>query len=161
MQFVGKGGISIVSWQDEYKAKCVSPEEAVKIIESGDTVVIPVATEAQALSRGLLNREDELKNVNVLLRMPRFDLGWLGGGDVGDTFNVILDTQPASFGAKFMNEKGLDLIPFLYGLRFKGEHDARRMAEDIDVVMIVVSPPDCEPPSIVTSSVPPRRVSAL
>ncbi len=141
MQFVGKGGSYIVSWQDEYKAKCVSPEEAVKVIESGDTVVIPVATEAQALSRALLNREDELKNVNVLLRMPRFDLGWLGG-DVGDAFNVILDTQPASFGAKFMNEKGLDLIPFLYGLRFKGEHDARRMAEDIDVVMIVVSPPD-------------------
>jgi len=119
----------------------VSPEEAVKIIESGDAVVIPVATEVQALSRALMNRGNELKNVNVLLRMPRCDLGWLGG-DVGDAFNVILDTQPASFGAKFMNEKGLDLIPFLYGLRFKGEHDARRRAQDIDVVMIVVSPPD-------------------
>jgi 4-hydroxybutyrate CoA-transferase len=73
--------------------------------------------------------------------MPRFDLGWLGG-DVGGAFNVILDTQPASFGAKFMNEKGLDLIPFLYGLRFKGKGDARRKAQDVDVVMIVVSPPD-------------------
>ena len=141
MQFVGKGGSSIVSWQDEYKAKCVSPEEAVKIIEPGETVVIPVATEVQSLSRALMNRENELKNVNVLLRMPRFDLGWLGG-DVGDAFNIIMDTQPASFGAKFMNEKGLDLIPFLYGLRFKGEHDVRRKAQDIDVVMIVVSPPD-------------------
>ena len=130
-----------MSWQDEYKAKCVSPGEAVKIIESGNSVVIPVATEVQALSSALMNRGNELKNINVLLRMPRFDLGWLGG-DVGDAFNVILDTQPAGFGAKFMNEKGLDLIPFLYGLRFKGEHDARRMAEDIDVVMIVVSPPD-------------------
>jgi 4-hydroxybutyrate CoA-transferase len=119
----------------------VSPGEAVKIIESGDTVVIPVATEVQALSSALMNRGNELKNVTVLLRMPRCDLGWLGG-DVGDAFNIILDTQPASFGAKFMNEKGLDLIPFLYGLRFKGEHDARRRAQDIDVVMIVVSPPD-------------------
>jgi hypothetical protein len=75
-----------VSWQDEYKTKCVSPGEAVKIIESGDTVVIPVATEVQALSRALMNRGNELKNVNVLLRMPRFDLGWLVG-DVGDAFS--------------------------------------------------------------------------
>jgi 4-hydroxybutyrate CoA-transferase len=130
-----------VSWQEEYKAKCVSPEEAVDIVESGETVIIPVATEVQALSKALMNRKDELQNVNVLLRMPRCDLGWLGG-EFGDAFNVILDTQPASVGAKFMNEKGLDLIPFLYSLRFKGENDPRREAQNVDVVMIVVSPPD-------------------
>jgi len=133
----------MMSWQDEYKRKCVSPEKAVKIIESGDTVVIPVATEVQALSGALMGRKDELKDVTVtvLIRMPRYDLGWLGG-EFGEAFNVILDTQPASFGATFMNERKLDLIPFLYGLRFKGEGDARRKAQDVDVVMIVVSPPD-------------------
>jgi 4-hydroxybutyrate CoA-transferase len=132
--------MSLVNWQDDYKRKCVPPEEAVKIIQSGDTVIIPVATEVQALSWALMKRNDELKDVTILLRMPRYELGWLG--DIGETFNVIFDTQPASFGAKFINEKGLDLIPFLYGLRFKGEHDARRKPQDIDVVMIVVSPPD-------------------
>jgi 4-hydroxybutyrate CoA-transferase len=131
----------MMSWQDEYKRRCVSPERAVKVVESGDTVVIPVATEVQALSRALMSRRDELRDVTVMIRMPRFDLGWLGG-EFGEAFNVILDTQPASFGAKFMNEKKLDLIPFLYGLRFKGEGDARRKAQDVDVVMIVVSPPD-------------------
>jgi 4-hydroxybutyrate CoA-transferase len=135
------GKVSNVDWREEYKKKWVSPEEAVKIVESGETVIIPVATEVQALSRALMNRRDELRDITVLLRMPRFDLGWLKG-DVGAAFNVILDTQPASFGAKFMNEKGLDLIPFLYGLRFKGEGDFRRKAQDVDVVMIVVSPPD-------------------
>jgi len=130
-----------VGWQDEYKRKFVSPEEAVKIIESGDTVAIPVATEACALSKALMNRKDELKNVSILLRMPRFDLGWLGR-DFGETFTVILDTQPASVGAKAMREKGLDLMTFLYGLRFKAQHDPRREAGVIDVVMIVVSPPD-------------------
>jgi len=119
----------------------VLPEEAVKIIEPGDTVVIPVATECQALSRALMNRKCELKNVKVLLRMPRYDLGWISG-DFGDAFNVILDTQPASFGARAMEEKGLDLIPSLYGLRFKLEDDARRKAQPIDAVMIVASPPD-------------------
>jgi len=131
----------MVSWQEEYKGKYVSPEEAVRVIEPGDTVVIPVGTEVQALSRALMNRRGELRDVTVLLRMPRYDLGWLSG-DFAEAFNVILDTQPASLGAKAMNEKRVDLIPFLYGLRFKGEHDVRRKAQDVDVVMIVVSPPD-------------------
>jgi len=130
-----------VGWQDEYKRKFVSPEEAVKIIESEDTVAIPVATEACALSKALMNRKDELKNVSILLRMPRFDLGWFGR-DFGETFTVILDTQPAGVGAKAMKEKGLDLMPFLYALRFKAEHDPRREPQEIDVVMIVVSPPN-------------------
>jgi len=131
----------MVSWQEEYKGKCVSAEGAVKMIESGDTVVIPVGTEVQALSRALMNRMGELRDVTVLLRMPRYDLGWLSG-DFAEAFNVILDTQPASLGAKAMNERGVDLIPFLYGLRFKGEVDTRRTAPDRGVVMIVVSPPD-------------------
>lgn len=130
-----------MSWQEEYKKKWVPPEEAVKTIESGDIVAIPVATEVQALSRALMGRENELANVKVLIRLPRFDIGWFGR-DFGDTFEVIFDTQPAGIGAKAIRERGLDLIPFLYGLRFKGEHDARRKAQDIDVVMIVVSPPD-------------------
>jgi len=88
-----------------------------------------------------MSRRHELRNVKVLIRMPQFDLGWLSG-DFGDTFDVILDTQPASVGAKAMREKGLDLIPFLYGLRFKGEHDVRRKPQHLDAVMIVVSPPD-------------------
>ncbi|MFC1952370.1 acetyl-CoA hydrolase/transferase family protein [Chloroflexota bacterium] len=130
-----------MNWQDEYKRKSVSPQEAVKVVESGDTVVIPVATEAQALSKALMERKNELKNVKVLIRMPRYDLGWLRE-DFGDVFNVILDTQPAGVGARAMTEKGLDFIPCLYGLRFKGENDARRDAEAIDVVMLVVSPPN-------------------
>jgi 4-hydroxybutyrate CoA-transferase len=133
----------MVNWQAEYEGKRVSPEEAVAIVESGETVVIPVATEVQALSNALMNRRGELRDVTVLLRMPRYDLGWLGG-DLGGAFTIILDTQPASLGAKFMNERKMDLIPSLYGLRFKGEGDARRKAPDVDVVMIVVSPPDTD-----------------
>ncbi|MFC2005404.1 acetyl-CoA hydrolase/transferase family protein [Chloroflexota bacterium] len=131
----------MINWQDEYKRKFVSPEEAVNIVESGDTVIIPVATEPQALSRALMDRKNELKNVKVLIRMPNCDFGWFGG-DLGDAFNVILDTQPAVAGARAMEENRTDLIPFLYGLRFKGEDDARRETENVDVAMVVVSPPD-------------------
>jgi len=88
-----------------------------------------------------MDRKNELKNVKVLIRMPRYDVGWFES-DFGDAFEVILDTQPLNVGSKAMQEKGLDLLPYLYGLRFKGEHDARRTAETMDVIMIVVSPPD-------------------
>ncbi|MFC1981149.1 acetyl-CoA hydrolase/transferase family protein [Chloroflexota bacterium] len=130
-----------MSWQHEYKRKFVSPEEAVRVIKSGDIVVIPVATEPQALSRALIGRKNELKNVKVQIRLPRCNFGWFDG-DFGDAFEVIFDTQPGDPGAKAMREKGLDFLPFLFGLRFKAEDDARRDTDNIDVAMIVVSPPD-------------------
>jgi 4-hydroxybutyrate CoA-transferase len=129
-----------VDWQDEYKRKLVSPEEAVKSIKSGDTVAIPIDTEPQALSTALMNRKDELENVTVVIRRPRYDLGWLEG-DFGDAFHVILDTQ-LGIGSRALNEKRADYIPFLTSVRFKGEHDSRRQYKDIDAVMLVVSPPD-------------------
>lgn len=119
----------------------MSPEEAVRVVKSGDTVVIPSETEPQALSTALMNRKDELQNVRVLIREPRYDLGWFTG-DFGDAFDVVLDSHPGVPGAKAMRERGMDLIPILYGLRFKRVHEARRETENIDVVMIVVSPPD-------------------
>ncbi|MFC1990328.1 acetyl-CoA hydrolase/transferase family protein [Chloroflexota bacterium] len=130
-----------MSWQNEYKKKFVSPEEAVKVVRSGDTVVIPADCEPQALSTALMNRKDELQNVRVLIREPRYDLGWLRG-DFGNAFDVVLDTHPGGVGAKAMRESGVGFIPILYGLRFKRAHDTRREAENIEVIMIVVSPPD-------------------
>ncbi|MFH1651304.1 MAG: acetyl-CoA hydrolase/transferase C-terminal domain-containing protein [Chloroflexota bacterium] len=133
----------LTDWQEEYQRKFVSPEEAVKTVKSGDTVLIPVSTEPLALSRALMARAGELKDVQVLLRMPRADVGWLSG-DCPDAFNVIIDTQPGGPGAKAMQEKGLDMLPSLYGLRYKAENDPRRdpRSAEIDVIMVVVSPPD-------------------
>jgi len=34
-----------MAWRDEYERKRVSPEEAVKVVKSGDTVAIPIDTE--------------------------------------------------------------------------------------------------------------------
>ncbi len=129
-----------MNWQDEYKRKFVPPEEAVKDIKSGDTVVIPVDTEPLALSKALMNRSDELENVRVMIRQPRCDLGWISS-DFRPAFDVILDTQ-TGVGSQALNEKKIDYIPFLTSLRFKGEGDPRRQVKDIDAVMIVVSPPD-------------------
>ena len=130
-----------MSWKSEYKNKCMSPEEAAGMIASGDTVVIPVATEPVSLSRALINRKNDLTHVNILLRMPRCDFGWLSE-DLGESFNVLIDTQPGNVGARAMAKKGVDYTPCLYGLRFKYEEDSRREHMALNAVMVVVSPPD-------------------
>ena len=129
-----------MDWQDEYRKKFVSPEEAVKVIKSEDTVLIPINTEPQALSTALMKRKGELKNVKIFIRSPRYDLGWIKG-DFGNAFEVHLHSTAAS-GARALNEKEVDYIPYLTSLRFKTLDDPRREDKPIDVVMIVVSPPD-------------------
>lgn len=129
-----------MAWREEYERKRVSPEQAVKVVKSGDTVAIPIDTEPHNLSKALMDRRSELKNVTLMIRQPRYDLGWFEG-DFGDSFNVVLDTQ-AGVGSKALNEGRVDYIPFLTSLRFKDEHSSRRKVKEIDVVMLVVSPPD-------------------
>ncbi len=129
-----------MNWQEEYKRKFVQPEVAVRAIKSGDTVVIPIDTDVQALSTALIQRKSELKNVRVLLRSPGIDLGWLKW-DFKPAFDVIIDTQ-AREAARAINEKGLDFIPFLTSLRFKADENGKREPDLFDAVMVVVSPPD-------------------
>ncbi|MDO8568882.1 MAG: acetyl-CoA hydrolase/transferase C-terminal domain-containing protein [Dehalococcoidales bacterium] len=126
-----------MSWRDDYKRKFVSPDEAVKVVRSGEIVAIPIDTEAWAVSKALMARQSELKNVAVLIRRPRRDLGWFEG-DFGDAFKVVMDTQPSASAA--LNEKCKGTIPALSSVRFRD--DAHRTAGNIDVAIVVVSPPD-------------------
>ncbi|MFC2068091.1 acetyl-CoA hydrolase/transferase family protein [Chloroflexota bacterium] len=129
-------------WQDEYKRKYVSPEVAVKSVKSGNIIAIPIDTEAQALSTALIKRRDELTDVTVVIRRPRYDLGWLVG-NFDKAFHVVLDTQ-VGIGTQALKEKRADYIPFLTSVRFKEQHDNRSQHQDLDVVFLVVSPPDEE-----------------
>jgi 4-hydroxybutyrate CoA-transferase len=130
-----------MKWQDEYKRKLVSSEEAIRVVKSGDTVVIPIDTEPQALCNALMGKRKDLENVTIMIRQPRNELGWFET-DFGGSFNVILDTQ-AGIGSTALNEKKVDYIPFLTSLRFKDEHN-RPKGREIDVIMLVVSLPDEE-----------------
>lgn len=55
-----------MDWKQEYEEKCTTPQEAVKIIESGDSVYIGTCTStAYALCHALGERADELENITV------------------------------------------------------------------------------------------------
>ncbi len=56
-----------MSWQDDYRSKCVTAREAVRIIRSGDRVFTSgnVAT-PRLLFRALLDRKDELERIQLV-----------------------------------------------------------------------------------------------
>lgn len=131
-----------MTWQSEYKLKSVTAEEAVKIIKNGDTVAIPIDTEPLSLSKALQARKEDLENVKILMRQPHDELGWFDP-ELEGVFHVFLETQLGSLGRK-LTEKKTDFIPYLTSIRFKDEGQLQKYPREIDVAMIVVSPPDMD-----------------
>ena len=63
-------------WKEEYRRKTVSAEVAVKVIKSGDRVSFTHGREPLTLTRAMVARKTELKNVKVFMRTPSLDFGW-------------------------------------------------------------------------------------
>ncbi len=71
---MGKG------WEEEFKRKMVAPEEAVKVVKSGDRVSFTYGREPRALGLALAARLGELKDVKIFIRTPAMDFGWYDPG---------------------------------------------------------------------------------
>lgn len=55
------------SWEQEYRRRLMSPDEAVKLVKSGDRVYIGTCTSvAYALAEALGRRKDELEDITIL-----------------------------------------------------------------------------------------------
>src|SRR3972149_5704203 len=68
------------SWEDEYQRKFVTPDEAVKVVKSGDRVGFTYGRESRALGLALAARLGEIKDVKVFIRTPAMDFGWYDPG---------------------------------------------------------------------------------
>ena len=124
-------------WRTEYQAKMTTPEEAVRVVKSGDKVVCPTGRDPQVLGLALAARKEELSGVEVFMATPTFDLGWYDPG-WQDSFQLCLGyTFPRGVAANCLTERRTDA--FTGGLFiFNGLPDTWT----IDVLMIEVSPPD-------------------
>ncbi len=87
-----------MGWQEEYKRKVVSAEEAVRVVKSGDRVVFSHGCEPPELVDALVKRKDELKDVTIFMLMPRRDADWYHPGweesfriEAGIVMPAILD----------------------------------------------------------------------
>ncbi len=68
------------SWKEEFERKMVTPEEAVKVVKSGNRVSFTYGREPRALGLALAARLGELKDVKIFIRTPAMDFGWYDPG---------------------------------------------------------------------------------
>jgi 4-hydroxybutyrate CoA-transferase len=124
-----------MSWQEEYKKKLVTPEQAVSVIKSGDRVCFVQGNEPQALGLALAARLGEVENVLLSLRTPGRDFGWYD--PVFDMSFKIEVGFPLPIVRQIIAERRCDLA--IGGLGFIFTEEDRGPA---DVVMVELSPPD-------------------
>jgi len=122
-------------WQEEYKRKLISPEEAAQFVKSGDSVFFTAGREAHAIGLALAARLGELNNVKVFVPSPGHDFGWYDPGwDVSFEVTIMM---PTAICQQAIDERRCDynfgtLVPFGF----------REAEEPADVLLTEVSAPD-------------------
>jgi len=133
-------------WEAEYERKRVSAEEAVKVVQSGDRVIVPWFN-GTLLSEALVERKNELSNVTIHASWPQeTHLGMFLEEDVEDAFSSTVEifigdyARTAPVGS---DSKKLQYLPVLFSSMFKVfDERPEECPYTIDVLMAVVSPPD-------------------
>jgi 4-hydroxybutyrate CoA-transferase len=132
-----------VNWQEEFKRKLVSAEQAVEVVKSGDYVVTPLPDQPAILMDALAARSEELKNVTVQVSATSIDPGWAEPA-MKDSFNIVAELFIGSRVRPAMDDKRITYLPDLFSMRFKGIDEGRRASERLKdfIFFTPVSPPD-------------------
>jgi len=133
-------------WQSEYERKRVSAQQAVQVVRSGDRVITPWFN-GQLLSEALAERKDELKNVTIHSSWPQENqMGIFLQEDVENAFHNTVEifigdyARTAPTGS---DSKKLQFLPGTFSSMLKPfDERPEECPYTIDVVMVVVSPPD-------------------
>ncbi|GAI09126.1 unnamed protein product, partial [marine sediment metagenome] len=101
----------LMDWQEEYKRKLTTAEEAVKIVKSGDRVAIGGSIdEPDILPDALFERRGELRDVKIIHLCPMKDYGW-GQPGYEDSFQVEVIGYIGPVSRHRANERRISLIP--------------------------------------------------
>ena len=129
-----------MDWRDEYKRKLVSADEAMKLVQRDDLVVISIAG-PRVLPAALFKRGQELGGIDLRLCAPLTDPGWLREGWEKE-FRIEFELFIGDFARPAQDEGRSTYLPNLFSLNFK-DHDQRPdEARPIDVFLAAVTPPD-------------------
>lgn len=124
-------------WKDEYNSKKVSGAEAVKMIKNGDTVVLGHAmAEPQELVRSLAENYEQYKDVEIIQMVPF--TGELSKEKYQGHFKYN-SLFAGSSTRKSVQDGFADFTPVFF-------HEVPRLFKekliDVDVALIMVTPPD-------------------
>lgn len=127
-----------MNWQDYYQSRICTPQEAVKVIKSGDYVVVSHACgEPRSLTKAMSERYAELKDVKVVHRVGMGECLYAQPGMEEHFRHISLFAGVNSRQAIY--EGRADFLP-----RFISETPALFLEGHIpvDVALITLSPPD-------------------
>ncbi len=123
------------NWQEEYKRKMVSADEAASHVKSGDRVCFTPGREALAIGLAIASRKEELKGVRIFTASPSFDFGWYDEG-WQDSFEVTVH-MPTAVCQDAVDARRVQLSPGTL-IPFEDAPDAPTP----DVLLTEVSEPD-------------------
>ena len=127
-----------MTWQDEYRSKLRTPEEAVSIVEDGDRVVVPLSEQPTTLLRALAARAHEVEGATLSIAVPQIDLApFIDAG-----WNVDIENFIGPLGRPFENEGLAPYSPLAFSLTFKGVDERPAESKSIDVALVTVAPPN-------------------
>ncbi len=126
------------NWRERYASKLTTPEEAVRVVRSGDRVVIGMHYQTPlALCRALAARADELSDVEIENSIATFISWW--DGDAPNSFDVRSFFLQA--GDRPAMRKGL--LDYVIAPPTR-EDRSYWLDRAPDVFLVSVSPPDAE-----------------
>lgn len=129
-----------MDWQDEYKRKLVSVEEAMRVVRPGDSVMVPIAS-PRILPPALAKRLAELHDIKLRVCGPSLETGLLGPElqKALDLEFEIFIGDPARF---TMDEHRASYLPNTFSLQFKPFEQRPEEWRAIDILVVNVSPPN-------------------
>ncbi len=129
-----------MDWQEIYRQRLTTPAEAVKAVQPGDLVMIPIFPPA-TLPPALAARKDELRDVTIRLLAPAADPGWMRMPDES-IFKVEFELYIGDFARFMTDERRGAYLPNLFSLGMKGYDQQRPDVRVPDVLFVTVSKPN-------------------
>ena len=126
-----------MDWQEEYKRKFISAEEAAGLVKNGDLVAFTVGRETFAIGLALAARKEELKDVQVIVPTPGYDFGWYDEG-WQDSFSITIG-HPTAVCQDALDAGRINMRPWPF---FTMARPSRHTERPPDFLFVELSPPD-------------------
>jgi 4-hydroxybutyrate CoA-transferase len=124
----------------EFERKRVDAFQAAGLVESGDLVWMPSSHQPPAILAALAAREHELRKVTIRsVVIP--DMGWFRA-DAADTWDLQVQYAMAPHNRAALANRTADFYPFHMVNQHKAADTRPDECRQIDVLMLVVSPPN-------------------
>lgn len=130
-----------MTWQEQYRDKIISAEQAAWFVQSGNLVRLPVGRPPIPILQALAKRRGELHDVTIIQCYPVHPFPLWNEPDWQESFHMITDYVGVG-NREGMRSKLVDFLPIDYPQYAKQLEAGRTNTWAPDVFFGIVSPPD-------------------